>query len=755
MRASHVLAMLALPAALAAQGRLIPVCPMLRGDGPPVTIRCGAPEIVRTRSDVRARLDGRVVQYEISEEFTNRGAQVGEADYLFPLPAGAAFRDLKLSINGEMVSGETMDAAQARGVYEEIVRRLRDPALVEWMGSGLLRARIFPIASGEVKRVVVSYEAVAPREGDALRIDYRVGQSSSRTVGQSETAGTDGGGSFTLRYAIGGELGTAYSPTNALDVREAAGERVVRVRGSARDVTLLVPLRLSGHAAISVLTNGSGDGDRFAMITVSPPAERAAPSARDVTFVLDVSGSMSGRKMEQARAAGRALLGTLRAQDRFRLIDFSSGVHDFRDEFVFATRENLADATAYLNGLTAGGGTNIAGALDDALRPDAGASAGDGRLALVLFITDGMPTVGEQNADAIAEQAARERGGRRVFTFGLGADVNAGLLEQLALEGRGTAQFVRPNEDVERAVGIVASRLVDPVATDVRVRVEGSDVQLRDVVPAMPADLFAGQDLVLLARYSGSGDARVVVEGNARGRAVRWTSDAGFARDGRDNGFVPRLWAAQRIGYLSAERRKDGPSREVDDEIRALGERYGIPTEFTAYLVREPATVVDASMRRPDVGVMVPAGAPNTNGINGPDRRAGALGSMPQASFEAAKMASAQRDVKSLAALDSLSGAADAAAAGGVRDARTADGHTFTRRGERWVDDRFTDSTRVVRVQTFSKSYFALLDRLPELRAMAALGDRVVMAGRRVAFELAPQAPELSAADLDAAVRDW
>ena len=731
MHASLIVAsLIALPAALSAQGRLIPVCPMPRGDGPELMIRCSTADIVRTQRDVSAWLDGRVVRYEISEQFVNRGARVGEANYLFPLPEGAAFRDLKLSINGRMVSGETLDASQARGVYEEIVRRLRDPGLVEWMGSGLLRARIFPIAPGEVKKVVVSYEAVVPREGDALRIDYRgrtVGRLDTRTEGRTGARMDGAMDSFTLTYPRGGDLGDAYSPTNSLNARDSSKYRVVRVLGDAGNVTLLVPLRRADHAAISVLTNAARDDDGFAMITISLPIEHATPSPRDVTFVLDVSGSMSGQKIEQARAAGKELLSTLRPQDRFRLIDFSSEVHEFRDGFVNATRETIAAATRYLDALTAGGGTNIAGALDDALCPDNGAQTDDGRLAVVLFVTDGMPTVGERDADAIAERAARERGDRRVFTFGLGADVNSALLEQLALEGRGTAQFVRPDEDVERAVGIVADRLVDPVATDLRVRVDGDGVQLRDVMPAMPVDLFAGQDLVVLARYRGTGAGRVVVEGKSHGHDVQWTSDATFPRDTRDNGFVPRLWAAQRIGYLSAEKRKNGPSQKLDDEIRALGERYGIPTEFTAYLVREP---VDASMPA-NVPAPPPAG---------------------EMSFEAARMASTQRSAKSLAVLDSLSAVTGGA---NVIVARTVNGHTFTLREGRWVDNGLTDSMRVVRVEIFSKSYFSLLDRIPELRAMAALGDRVVMAGRTVAIEVLARAPELSMAALDATVRGW
>ena len=152
--------------------------------------------LVRTRSDVRVELADRVLRYEVEERFVNRGASVGEADYLFPLPANAAFQDLKLSINGELVSGETMNAGEARRIYENIVRSQRDPALVEWMGHGLLRARIFPLNPGEEKRIVVRFQSVAPREGDALRVDYFRGARARRDRPSATTARS----SFTLSY---------------------------------------------------------------------------------------------------------------------------------------------------------------------------------------------------------------------------------------------------------------------------------------------------------------------------------------------------------------------------------------------------------------------------------------------------------------------------------------------------------------------------------------------------------------------------
>ena len=430
--------------ALGAQGWIVPrPCGLgiqpVEGRTPPIVRDCSA-GIVRTRSDVRVELADHVLRYEVEERFVNRGATLGEADYLFPLPTNAAFQNLALSIDGELVAGETMNAGQARNIYESIVRARRDPALVEWMGHGLLHARIFPLEPGRERTVVVRFQSVAPREGDALRIDYFRGGAPGTTNVR------DGGdASFTLSYRQAPELGAPFSPTHQLDVADRDGRRVVTVRGDARDVTLLVPVRARNEAAITALNYAPGNEDGFTLLSVTPPAGRRTDVIpRDVTLVLDVSGSMNGRKIEQARAAGRQLLSTLHESDRFRLIDFSSDVHTFRDDFVAATPDNVREATRYLAALDASGSTNIEGALREALRP----TVVRGRLPVILFVTDGEPTVGDTRPDHLAAMAADANAHaeepRRIFTFGLGSDVNVGLLEQLALQGRGTVAVRTP-----------------------------------------------------------------------------------------------------------------------------------------------------------------------------------------------------------------------------------------------------------------------------------------------------------------------
>ncbi|HEX2693181.1 MAG TPA: VIT domain-containing protein [Gemmatimonadaceae bacterium] len=698
---------------------------------------CGIqnPGVFRQSSDVRVQLVDRVLRYEITETYVNQGNRIGEADFMFPLPKGAAFQDLKLSINGEMVSGETMSSDRARQIYEEIVRRQRDPALLEWMGYGLLRARIFPIAPGEEKKVVVRFQTVAEREGDALRIDYFRGQRTNQwAMGSNQDA--QARTSFVLTYPNDPMYGTAYSPTHSIfeqqygsvdDEDAGSGQtfasnnrgatRRFEIRDARGEVTLLIPVRRSASPAITMLANAPGNDDGFALITLSPPSIRPRPVPRDLTFVIDVSGSMSGEKIEQARAAGKQVLRTLSPMDRFRLIDFSSDVRTFRDDFSAATRENIRAAERYLDQLDAQGSTNISGALDEALST----RVQSGRLPIVLFLTDGQPTVGERDPSAIAASVAKRLGSRRVFTFGVGADLNVSLIEQLALEGRGTASFVRPEESVERAVGIVASRLTSPLVTDVRVHADG--VRLLKMHPSGPVDIFAGEDLVILARYDGSGNAVLRFDGQTTSGPVSWATRVNFPDRTRENPFIARLWATQRIGYLSAEKRKHGGSQEIDDEIRSLGERFGIPTEFSSYLVVEPGM----NQRRQLSG--------NSSLQQSVVTGAGSAANAPAPAavqFEAAKSAAAQRSATSLSAADAASGVRENTS---IRRVGTV---TFMLRDGVWTDVRYKNSGSVLKIKPFSDAYFRVLELEPDLREPFSVGERAIVVGRSLAIELTP-----------------
>ena len=726
---------------------------------PPIPCLPHRQGVVRVRSDVRVELASGVLRYEVSETFLNQCGALGEADYIFPLPRNAAFRDLRLSINGELVAGETMSAERARSIYEEIVRRQRDPALVEWFDHGLLRTRIFPIAPGERKQVVVRFDVVAEREGDALRVDYfkgteprggtpmlRVATARRVSDGDEEHEQQRPSETFQLRYRSDAPLGRAYSPTHSLRERRDGAWRVFQTSRSGSGITVLVPRVGSSRAAVSVLAHATGQDERYVLISLSPGESRTAPAKRDVAFVIDVSGSMRGEKMTQAIEAGESLLRTLRTTDHFRIIAFSTDADRFRDGSVPATRANLDAGIRYLRALRADGSTNIEAALNAALD-------GEPRgLPLVLFLTDGMPTVGERNHGELARMAAQRRDGARIFTFGIGVDVNVALLEQLAIDGRGTAQFVRPDESIERVVSIVAQRLGAPAITDLRLRADG--VRLRQVYPQLPADVFAGQDMVILARYEGEGRGTIELTGNSSDGVVRFPVAAQFPSSERDNPFVARLWAIRRIGYLTAERRRSGASSEIDDEIRSLGERFGIPTALSSYLVLEPGmdSNLMAQNAPPTAGTTRRTTGNKALGI-GDSRGAGvaAAAATPtatgSAAFESARTSAANREVQALSEVP----------AERSETVRSAANRMFVLRQGIWVDTRSAArNTRVVRVKPYSELYFALLREIPALGEVFGMGERVTVHGARVTLQLDESGTErLGSAEVEAIARDW
>jgi Ca-activated chloride channel family protein len=711
--------------------------------------------IVKVRSEVNVRIVGRVAQVEVEEWFKNQGGGLGEGDYLYPLPGEAVFSNYSLFQGDQELKGETMDAQQARAIYEEIVRKKRDPALIELAGHGLIRARVFPINPGETRRITLRYTQMMPRAGDALQFRYAAG---GRYGWGRNVEGTQGPSrtqdpaplTFRLVADSGAMFRDPFSPTHELRMERAGGRLVVRPAGDLTgDLTVFLPLA-NGLVGMSVVTHRPNDEAGYFMLTVVPAPADEASVPRDVTVILDVSGSMSGSKLDQAKRALNQLLGSLRGQDRFRLAAFSSTVSTYERGWTQATRDQIADARRWVDGLSAGGGTNIADALDEAFR----LSGDPERLNVVLFLTDGLPSVGEQNPERLAQLAERARGNARVFAFGVGYDVNTYLLDRLSAAGRGTTQYVQPNEDVEEALGRLVTKISHPVLTDLEIA--EAPARLTELYPQRLPDLFAGEELVLFGRYAGGrGDedgngwnkssggsitGRLVLTGRRAGRTERFEVRVTFPDHQRDNDYIPRLWAARKIGVLTQSIKLNGSNPEVEREIRETALRYGLLTEYTSYLVQEPTNVAIRPGMLRDRAV-APA-APSPSMASG------------QGAVVAAEQARAKREAKSMAAVNAAEMDITRRADGPTT--RAVSGRVFIMKDGLWTDLWHADSLRVVRVQPFSDAYFALLDRLPELRAYWSEMDRVLVSGKRVSIALDEHGrAQASADELERLARDF
>src|SRR3989449_8536541 len=303
------------------------------------------------------------------------------------------------------------------------------------------------------------------------------------------------------------------------------------------------------------------------MLLLAPGAAAdAAALRRDVVAVIDVSGSMSGDKIQQAKSALIQLLGTLREGDRFRLVAFSGGVRRYAQGWTGVTADARHDAETWIRSLDAEGGTNIAGALTEAFAQ----APAEQSLGVVVFLTDGQASTGETDPERITASAEQGRGRFRVFSFGIGDDVNTYLLDRLTERARGTTEYIRPGENIERAVGSFAAKIASPVLTDVAISAT-SGVELYDVQPGSLPDLFAGDEMVVLGRYRGLGTREwsVAVHGTRNGRQEEFTTTVGD-RENDDARYVEQLWAARKAGALSREIRLHDQTRDLMDALKQL-----------------------------------------------------------------------------------------------------------------------------------------------------------------------------------------
>lgn len=701
------------------------------------------PGVVKVRTNVSVRVTDRIALVEVEEWFRNGGGvQFGEGDYLYPLPGEAVFSNFSLFQGDQELRGETMNADEARRIYEDIVRRKKDPALIELVGHGMVRARVFPINAGETRKITLRYTQVLNRAGDALQFRYAAG---GRFAGVRPDGREQAGGAqrtaepaplaFTLTAEDGELFNDAFSPTHELRVTRERGRMVVRPDGPlSGDFALFLPFA-DRPVGLTLVTHRASGEDGYFMLTLSPRTAASSRVPRDVTAVVDVSGSMSGEKIEQARRALAQLLGTLGPDDRFRLIAFSSTVRTYRNDWTTATAREVESAGAWVDALAAEGGTNISGALEEAFR----LSTPEPRLPVILFMTDGLPSIGERNPEQIAQQAEHARGRARVFAIGVGHDVNTYLLDRLGAAGRGGAQYVQPGEDVEHAVGLLATRIRHPVLGNLRLA--HAPVRIDEVYPRELPDLFADEELVIFGRYTaGRADAagRLAVEGGRSGRSELYETNVMFPVHQGGNDFIPRLWASRKLGFLQQEIRLNGPTPELVEEIRQIALRYGLLSEYTSYLVQEPAALA-GPVRREDRAFA--------------DIAANAAVQQGQSAVVAAEAARRARDVRSSAELDAAQKSAAAPRTGERPNegaGETLAGRVFRREAGSWVDAMHRSGARTTDIAPFSAAYFALLDRLPELGPYWKRYDAVLVAGRDVSIRLkADGATRLSAVQLD------
>ncbi|HPU07073.1 MAG TPA: VIT domain-containing protein [Thermogutta sp.] len=682
---------------------------------------------------VNGRINNQVAQVEVAQTFRNTGSRTLEASFVFPLPYDGAIDRMTLMVDGREIPARLLKADEARREYESIVRRNRDPALLEWVGTGMFKTSVFPIPPGQSRTVSLRYTQLC-RQQDGM-VDFlfplSTAKYTSKPLRELEVR---------VNLREDEEIKNIYCPSHDVEVKRL-DSRTVTVTYSARDIVPLSDFRLMydvapGLVSAKLLSYKSPDEeDGFFLLLAAPQiaTQDGKPLPKTVMFVLDRSGSMSGKKIEQLRQAMQFVLNNLREEDLFNIIAYDSDVEAFRPELQRFNDKTRREALAFVEGLVAGGSTNI----DAALRTAFSQLQDDKRPTYIVFMTDGLPTTGVTNEMQIVENAKNANTVKaRIFCFGIGYDVNSRLLDKLARTGRGYTEYVRPDENLETRISSFYRRIEAPVLTDVTVDVVFDEPPGPPPVyrlnPQPPFDLFAGEQLALVGRYRKSGRAEVVLKGRIDDEQKEFRFPVDFvARSGDESkAFVEKLWAIRRVGDILDEIDLRGKNPELIDELTRLAMKHGIVTPYTSFIANENVPIHDLTQSRRETESRLRA-LEAAEGYGGFAQRS-FKGRMQQA--QAADAASALRSFGGLGAefaapsaaapggagmMGGVAASAPALAPAEEEIARAATGETmryvgnrvFYKRQGQWIDGTLKPEQQQnpIRIKQFSEEYFNLV----------------------------------------------
>lgn len=682
----------------------------------------------------------------VEQVFRNHTNRPMEAVFVFPIPEGGTVSDFSLWIDGKKTAGAVLEKSEARRIYQDIVRRVRDPGLVEYIDGKIFRASIFPIPPNGTQKLEIKFGQVLQPRGGLYQYRYPLSAGKDYVTAKTNQ-------DFTLTATVHSSLPitTVYSPSHKIDVtRKTAGMVMAGVEelqaSLDRDFDLFLGYS-EKDIGVNLLTHDpDGDDDErpYFMLAIAPKIDAAATSdaGQTFTFVMDTSGSMAGEKIEQARETLAFCVQRLKPQDHFNVIRFSTDVESLFPDPKPATKANISEAMAFARNLDPAGGTAIDAALADALKQQVSGTH------QVIFVTDGLPTVGAtDNSSILSTVDVLRSKNTRIFTFGVGYSVNTVLLDTIAEKGRGRSDYVKPRESMEQAVAALYTRISSPVLTDISIEYGGA--RPYDVYPVQMPDLFRGDQIVVFGRYKGQFRKPIIVRGKVGAESREFTYGEGGGRalalDERSSApleFIPKLWATRKVGFLLDQIRMNGRQPELEAEVISLAKKFGLVTPYTSYLAVDDSEFQNRPVdppRRP---------APDLGDAGGPFTTRGSGGAARQPS--SAPREKAEKQAQAFKDFDAQSGEGAVAAAEATRDYREsstikeaqtsrqfAANRSFELKSGVWVEEG-VDASKTTKIKAFSKEYFDLVKKFPELKAVLKLGDNIVVRAGGKNYKIVP-----------------
>jgi Ca-activated chloride channel homolog len=659
---------------------------------------------------VEVTIKDQVTTTKVDQVFLNENNMDLEGIYIFPLPVDASISNFVMYVDGKPVKGEILEKSKARQIYDDIVRQMRDPALLEYIDRGAFRVSIYPIPARGEKRIQLEYSEVLKYDSGLCKYVYPLNTEkfSAKPI-PSVTVSVD--------IKSGRPIKNVYSPSHEVDIHRQS-DNAVKLSYEASNVKpdkdfIIYYTVTEKEFGLNLLSyKESSDEDGFFMLLVAPKYETTSEDVieKDVIFVLDKSGSMQGEKIDQAKNALKFCVKSLKNKDRFGIIVFSTDVDELNSALLTATKANTDKAERFIDKLEATGGTDINDALLLAIKkqPD------PNRPKIIVFLTDGLPTVGIKDVDAILANAEKAKSkSLRIFAFGVGYDVNTHFLDKLAEDNGGTSQYVKPSEDIEVSVSSLYSKISEPMLSNLRLTT--GSIKTKEIYPKNLPDIFKGTQLVVLGRYVYSGTTDIKIDGDIRSKKYTITNKADFLGNNTKNDFIPRLWAQRKVGYLLDEMRTQGDNNEIKDEIIHLSKKYGIVTPYTSFLVlpEEELNRLPAGNRRAMERQSLDSGSVDLKKEKGADAVAASK------TMSAMKQAPAPTVSNNTQWHDKDSGINVEIKYVGTK--------TFILRKDVWTDTEYEPEMKITEIKYGSDKYFDLLSKDSDLGKFFALGKNVII----------------------------
>ncbi|HRD15697.1 MAG TPA: VIT domain-containing protein [Methanothrix soehngenii] len=668
---------------------------------------------------VDIQIKDQVATTRVDQVFVNDNPWTAEGTYIFPLPEGAAVSDFVMWVDGKAVHGEILEADEARTIYDDVVRRMKDPALLEYVGRKALKASVFPIPPGEERKIELEYSQILPVENGLVHYIYPLSTErfSSRPLED-----------LVVRAQIESRepLKAVYSSRHEVSIdREDDYHALLGLEQSDvlpdRDFELFYTIS-SEKIGLNLLSFKEEGQDGFFLLLAAPDVKVNEEEivVKDIILVLDTSGSMQGEKMDQAKEAARYVLNHLNPLDRFAIVSFATTTRSFSPSLEPAAQADKGKD--FLDRLEAMGSTDINRAMIEAV-----GLAEEVRPTTLIFLTDGLPTEGVTVTGAILDNVAREAPDNvRIFSFGVGDDVDTDLLDQISLDHGGASTYVRPGEEIDEEVSAFYRRVKMPVLSDLSL--DWGDIIVDQVYPQRIPDLFAGSQLIMLGRYREGGPAKITLKGMVNQEERSYTyEDLSFRKEGGDD-FIPRLWATRAVGYYLTQIRLYGEKQEWIDSIVSLSTRYGIITPYTSFLVQEKDIFSDKGREE---------------AISDFEEEMAAAAAEPAFGEAAVEKAVYQKSLSAapVGAAVPVNMSVSTGIDGTSKMVRVSEvlknvgSKTFLWRNDTWIDTTFDRSMKTKKVAFLGEEYFDLISQVPVLGSYFALGERVIVVHEGQAYE--------------------